>query len=150
MKTSVPIVLLADQWVNRCVCFPVKYHPFEQGRISGGIRFWVGAVMQICLHFSQKTPKIKIKWLLITDRTVRCLSWKYLNFKGSKKKYTEAGFLQGHPYWTPKKGSKARLAKFWDAWIWRNFLWQKMLFLAIFTHFFCPKFHQNSVVIQKW
>ena len=82
--------------------------------------------------------------------TVRYLPWKYLNFKGSKKKYTVAGFLQGHPNWTPKKGSKGHWAKFWTAWIWRNFLCQKMLFLAIFTHFLCAKFNKNSLVIQKW
>ena len=34
--------------------------------------------------------------------------------------------------------------------IWRNFLCQKMLFLAIFTHFLCTKFHKNSLSLQKW
>ena len=75
----------------------------------------------------------------VMSQSVRYLPWKYLNFKGSKKKYTVAGFLQGHPYWTPKKGSKGRWAKFWNAWIWHNFLCQKMLFLAIFTHVICTK-----------
>ena len=81
--------------------------------------------------------------------SVRYLS-RNISKKKKQKKNTAAGFLQGHPYWTPKKGSKARLAKFWDARIWRNFLCQKMLFLAIFTHFLCTKFHKNSLLLQKW
>jgi len=34
--------------------------------------------------------------------------------------------------------------------IWRNFLCQKMLFLAIFTPFFWSKFHKNSPVIKNY
>jgi hypothetical protein len=34
--------------------------------------------------------------------------------------------------------------------IWRNFLCQKMLFLAIFTHFLWSKSHKNLPVIQKY
>ena len=42
---------------------------------------------------------------------VKCLSWKYPNYKGLKK--TVAGFLQETPHLVPKKGSKGYWAKFW-------------------------------------
>ena len=47
---------------------------------------------------------------------------------------------------TPKNFGQISSAKK----IWRNFLCQKMLFLAIFTHFLWSKSHKNLPVIQKY
>ena len=59
-------------------------------------------------------------------------------------------FCKELPIEHQKKGSKVRWAKFWDAYIWCNFLCQKTLFLAIFSYFLCTKSKKNSLVIQKW